>query len=533
MGKVDELASTTSDLNPDLVLITETWCRPDITDAFLRLPGYELQTDLRRDRQDTTNGIGGGLLVYSKQGLNILPVDSNCDFNQHCSFKVLTGPDQVCITLVYRPPSAGVISLDGLVELVNSSAGNSILLGDFNLPAIDWETGQATGRSATFLEACRDQFLEQLVNFPTHVKGNILDLLLTNVPDRFLEVSNEGRLGNSDHCMILAKLALSSRPTCSNEKVPNWHRADWEGLKAQLSATNLKQRMENSSAAGAWEIFKGEILDAVATNVPTKPRRTHNRPTWMTRDILRALRRKRRLWRQERTATPSAVYRDTEKKVKNLIRNAKRAYERRLANNTGNSRPFYAYLKRKTKNKTSVGPLKDKNGGLVPDDLGMATLLNDYFSSVFSRDQGINQDASHQIHLDEMLSNVTITEEKVKAKIKKLKPSAAPGPDSIGAGLLQELTTELTPALTVLNRKVLDENYTPEDWKSANVMPIFKKRGQVLSQQLPPSLTNFCCLQDPRIADPRRPHGPPSKEQPHQQLSAWIYEREILRYKPD
>jgi len=56
----------------------------------------------------------------------------------------------------------------------------------------------------------------------------------------------------------------------------------------------------------------------------------------------------------------SPEYKEVERKVKNLIRNAKRSYEKRLARESqGNSRPFYAYLKRKTKLRTSIGPIKD------------------------------------------------------------------------------------------------------------------------------------------------------------------------------
>ncbi len=64
------------DIEPDLILLTETWCNSTIPDAFLTLEGYRLETDLRRERTDTRNGIGGGLLVYAREELKVLPCDS-------------------------------------------------------------------------------------------------------------------------------------------------------------------------------------------------------------------------------------------------------------------------------------------------------------------------------------------------------------------------------------------------------------------------------------------------------------------------
>ncbi len=107
ISKMDELAICFSEVGPDLILICETWCRPDITAAFLQLPGYELIPDLRKDREDTVNGVGGGLLVYARNGLVVLKCDTGCVFNQHCSFKVMTEKDQLNITLVYCPPPLG------------------------------------------------------------------------------------------------------------------------------------------------------------------------------------------------------------------------------------------------------------------------------------------------------------------------------------------------------------------------------------------------------------------------------------------
>jgi len=91
MSKIGELMATAADLEPDLILVTESWCREDITNAYLDITGYELQADLRKDRTDTTNGVGGGLLVYAKYGLAVLPGDELGEFNQHTNFKIMTG----------------------------------------------------------------------------------------------------------------------------------------------------------------------------------------------------------------------------------------------------------------------------------------------------------------------------------------------------------------------------------------------------------------------------------------------------------
>ncbi len=65
---------------------------------------------------------------------------------------------------------------------------------------IDWEKTQAIdARGRELLETATEEGLQQLVNFPTHTKGNTLDLLLTNCPDKILEVTDARRVGRSDH----------------------------------------------------------------------------------------------------------------------------------------------------------------------------------------------------------------------------------------------------------------------------------------------------------------------------------------------
>ncbi len=48
--------------------------------------------------------------------------------------------------------------------------------------------------------------MEQLFTFPTQVRGNTLDLVLTNIPELITEVSKDERLGSSNHTMITARV---------------------------------------------------------------------------------------------------------------------------------------------------------------------------------------------------------------------------------------------------------------------------------------------------------------------------------------
>ena len=42
-----------------------------MTNTALGIPGYEVETELRRNREDTGRGVGGGLLVNAREGLRL------------------------------------------------------------------------------------------------------------------------------------------------------------------------------------------------------------------------------------------------------------------------------------------------------------------------------------------------------------------------------------------------------------------------------------------------------------------------------
>ena len=139
-----------------------------------------------------------------------------------------------------------------------------------------------------------------------------------------------------------------------------------------------------------------------------------------------------------------------------------------------------------------MGTLKHQGETFV-DATDKANLLADYFSSVFT-----NEDVTHlptlstdptpsippiQIHVDgiyHLLSNI--------------QQHKAPGPDNLPVRFLKEVAYEISPALSLIFQASLDQGTLPSIWKTAKVVPIYKKGNKSdPCNYRPVSLTSICC----------------------------------------
>jgi len=59
--------------------------------------------------------------------------------------------------------------------------------------------------------------------------------------------------------------------------------------------------------------------------------------------------------------------------------------------------------------------------------------------------------------------------------LKDIDPSKACGPDQIPTRVLRECSSEIAPSLTRLINISLSVGFVPQDWKLANIVPVFKK----------------------------------------------------------
>ena len=91
------------------------------------------------------------------------------------------------------------------------------------------------------------------------------------------------------------------------------------------------------------------------------------------------------------------------------------------------------------------------------------------------------------------MPDISISFKGVHKLLSELKIHKVAGPDSISPRLLRELTDIIAPALTRIYQASLDTGTVPSDWRTANIVPIFKKGDEPkASNYRPVSLTAIC-----------------------------------------
>ena len=90
----------------------------------------------------------------------------------------------ILICSCYRPSKADRIWIENFKNFLNDVCPR-VFAGDFNLPRVIWNSRKTSvGVNETkFIEIIDNVLLEQINNIPTR-ENNVLDLLITSIPDK-------------------------------------------------------------------------------------------------------------------------------------------------------------------------------------------------------------------------------------------------------------------------------------------------------------------------------------------------------------
>ena len=89
---------------------------------------------------------------------------------------------------------------------------------------------------------------------------------------------------------------------------------------------------------------------------------------------------------------------------------------------------------------------------------------------------------------------ISCTSGEVMKCLKSLKPNKSLGPDRISPVILRSCASELAPSISYLVNKSFQLGHLPEDWRSADIVPLHKKGSKHLRENYRPiSLTSIVC----------------------------------------
>ena len=221
--------------------------------------------------------------------------------------------------------------------------------------------------------------------------------------------------------------------------------------------------------------------------IPSKFTTNRSYP-WITHSIKKLSKRKQRLYNQACLSlvitlrTGNCIIKSRRNARENVVKHVESWID---GNNV--SKKIWSYIKSKKTDYCGIAPLQ-QNGTTCTDSKDKATILNNYFASIFVSEDGPMPILADNSYPD--ISPLLINNEGVTALLLNLKDHKAGGP---AITLLKRLAIEISPVLAMIFQTSLHQSVIPIDWKLARVVPIFKKvERHNPGNYRPVSLTCIC-----------------------------------------
>ena len=141
---------------------------------------------------------------------------------------------------------------------------NFVIVGDFNLPEIDWETEYAPNGSTSqkMLAWLHSHALTQHIRHPARFRSghvpSILDLVITRYDSDVSECVLQDPLGKSDYCVLCIVLPTDHKKSVT--KVRNYGRVQVDQLKAEAEVLQWVPKCWAQTIVERWGLIKSGLL---------------------------------------------------------------------------------------------------------------------------------------------------------------------------------------------------------------------------------------------------------------------------------
>jgi hypothetical protein len=499
----------------DLICVSESWLNSELS-----TPAIIGSLDYSVFRADRLHRPGGGVcVVTNNRKLKVIQVDLPEKFSdlEIVCLDLLNVFIPTRIIVCYRAPSSdsGLDDIEHIghfiecLKFLSRHDATTLLVGDFNLPNINWSdpvfTSVRNSCSVQFSAFAKQYAFNQFVNEETRFQsalsdhGSLLDLVLCNDAFAVNSVEVVMPFSTSDHCMVEFNLCLSNIACDTKFDFRNFKLANWDEINTHLAFIDWPGVFSQCATVSDFsDAFYSVVYDCISKFVPLFHfgdhdirKNKHMYPVY----IQKLLTKKNNAWhlyKRFRTEACHSKYNRIAAQCRDAVNlNVQKREETVIEK--GNLGRFFRYANSKFCSKTNVGPLKMPDGTLTIDPDQKASVLNDYFSSVFTVDNGINCSVDAVVD-DEGFSHVYFTPLTVRKAIKKLKVGSAGVPDGVPPIFLKNCSDNIYQPLSFIYQMFFDSSFLPGVWLQAYITPVFKKGDPTLpSNYRPISLTCTIC----------------------------------------
>lgn len=502
----------------DMCFVTESWLNGAVSDGML--DPHNKFTIYRLDR---LNHRGGGVCVFANRNLNVAQIELNSASPDNVE---LLGLDLHCRSrivyrffLVYRPPETSPVYrlvdcdsyLKTVVNFITSNIncnGPTVVLGDFNCNNIDWDNNRPLGGTIANIltDFANYNSFTQYINHPTH-GSSILDLLLINEPMTLSSLTVTAPFSNSDHCSVFFNLVfnLECNTISSPDILYNWYKGSYTTFCTYLYSIDwLFLLSTHLTVDTLWSAFCSILNVGIQLYVPTftKNFSTVQKNVKKIPQKIRELQScKLKAWRRHRADPLNSSLLETYKNFAKQCKREKKLHEiknEKAILDSNNLGTFYNFVNKKMSHSNKMSVLKDSDGIPVTNDRDKAELLNRYFESVYTDDNGKLPNCETQNAPE--ITTVSFTAESIYATIKKIKSKLTIDPEGYSPYLLKQLVAALSSPLSLIFGTFMSVSKIPDSWKRAIVTPIFKKGSTSDPQNYRPiSITSVFCKVMERI----------------------------------
>ena len=475
-NKIDQIKHAIYEENIDILALTETWLDNDsIYETEEILPNcFTIICENRSSR-------GGGVAVLCRDSFKPkqikLPVFSTFEC---CLVELYSSPHVLRILVIYRPPQKSLLEFydefSTLLEQTCLGGSPVIITGDFN---IHYDKDNAH----RYIDTISAFNLTQHVDRPTHVKGHIIDHIITRNSDSIM--LQDIVVGDllSDHYMLMTRLSVPKPvPLTKTVTFRKLKDIDMDSFRQDIVSSNLCRNYKDMNIDVLVETYYTEMHDILERHAPLiSTTKREKREPWFndeTHAKRRTARKFERRYRKSGSEDDKLQFRKHCDDYQHSLSKAKTDNLcRTVSENERDQKALYRTMN-KIMHRNQANPLPEHSSSVQ-----LANDFSDYFRSKVDRiqeqfDDDLDSAFEFDRHVssdDSYLSKFTPLTETDAQKLISDSNTTSCELDPIPTFLLKECLHELLPIITQIINLSITSGKMPDSFKSAVIRPLIKK----------------------------------------------------------